>query len=312
MDLDDDGDGYDDTEDSFQFDATEWEDTDSDGIGNNQDYDDDGDGWTDIIEPNCGTDPLNAESSPVDTDNDGTCDFLDPDDDDDSVMDVDDDFPRDPNESKDTDGDGIGNNADMDDDDDGWPDSSEALCDTSPLSDQSVPEDTDMDGNCDLLDMDDDNDGVPDSGDVFPKDANEWEDLNNDGLGDNGHPLSLFDKMKLSPGISALAVIAILALLGVLVYSTTFSGGGASPISNILAKKQDSAEGSDYSNAQMENPPPPVPPGLEEESENQRNYAKSWEDLPPGGQYTETVPMRYEGEDCGIWEQREDESWVKK
>ena len=40
MDLDDDGDGYDDTEDSFQFDATEWEDTDSDGIGNNQDYDD--------------------------------------------------------------------------------------------------------------------------------------------------------------------------------------------------------------------------------------------------------------------------------
>ena len=52
--------------------------------------------------------------------------------------------------------------------------------------------------------------------------------------------------------------------------------------------------------------------GLEEESENERNYAKSWEDLPPGGQYTETVPMRYEGEDCGIWEQREDESWVKK
>ena len=312
MDLDDDGDGYDDTEDSFQFDATEWEDTDSDGIGNNQDYDDDGDGWTDIIEPNCGADPLNAESSPVDTDNDGTCDFLDPDDDNDSVMDVDDDFPRDPNESKDTDGDGIGNNADMDDDDDGWPDSSEALCDTSPLSDQSVPEDTDMDGNCDLLDMDDDNDGVPDSGDVFPKDANEWEDLNNDGLGDNGNPLSLLDKMKLSPGISALAVLAILALLGVLVYSTAFSGGGASPISNVFHKKQDSAEGSDYSNTQVENSPPPVPPGLEEESENERNYAKSWEDLPPGGQYTETVPMRYEGEDCGIWEQREDESWVKK
>ena len=45
-----------------------------------------------------------------------------------------------------------------------------------------------MDGNCDLLDMDDDNDGVPDTEDVFPKDVNEWEDLNNDGMGDNGHP----------------------------------------------------------------------------------------------------------------------------
>ena len=76
------------------------EDTDSDGIGNNQDEDDDGDEWPDIIEPNCGADHLNAESSPIDTDNDGTCDFLDPDNDNDSVMDVDDDLPCDPNEGK--------------------------------------------------------------------------------------------------------------------------------------------------------------------------------------------------------------------
>tara|TARA_S200000501_G_scaffold8399_1_gene7479 strand:- start:2580 stop:5696 length:3117 start_codon:yes stop_codon:yes gene_type:complete len=312
MDSDDDGDGYEDAEDSFQFDATEWEDTDSDGIGNNQDDDDDGDGWTDIIEPNCGAEPLNAESSPVDTDDDGTCDFLDPDNDNDSVMDVDDDFPEDQNESKDTDRDGIGNNADEDDDDDGWPDSSELLCDTSPLSDQSVPEDTDMDGNCDLLDMDDDNDGVPDSRDVFPKDVNEWEDLNNDGLGDNGHPLSLADRMKLNPGISALAILVIVSLLGVLIYSNASSRGSITPILEIFSKKHDSVQSSDYSRVGAEKSPPPVPPGLVDEPENNVNYAKSWEDLPPGGQYTDSVPMRYQGEDCGIWEQRDDESWVRK
>ena len=312
MDSDDDGDGYEDAEDAFQFDATEWEDTDSDGVGNNQDDDDDGDGWTDIIEPNCGADPLNAQSSPVDTDDDGTCDYLDPDNDNDSVMDVDDDFPEDQNESKDTDGDGVGNNADLDDDGDGWPDSSESLCNTSPLSNQSVPEDTDLDGNCDLLDMDDDNDGVPDSGDVFPKDVNEWEDLNNDGLGDNGYPLSLADRMKLSPGISALAILAILSLLGVLIYSTKSSEGRLTPISSIFSKKQNADQPPDNPHSEVENSPPPVPPGFEHEPKNEPHYAKSWEDLPPGGQYTDSVPMRYEGVDCGIWEQRDDESWVRK
>ena len=312
MDSDDDGDGYDDDEDSFQFDATEWEDTDSDGVGNNQDGDDDGDGWSDLIEPNCGADPLNSTSFPVDTDNDGTCDFLDPDDDNDTVIDVDDDLPKDPDEIKDTDGDGIGNNADVDDDADGWPDSSELLCDTSPLSAQSIPDDTDMDGNCDLLDKDDDNDGVLDSEDDFPKDADEWEDLNNDGMGDNEHPLSLVENMKLSPGISALVVLTILALLGALIYSTALSRGGTSPISDFFSKKKDSTEDSEYYNNQTENSPPPVPPGLEDESENDQNYAKSWEDLPPGGQYTETLPMRYEGDDCGIWVQGDDDSWVKR
>ena len=143
----------------------------------------------------------NASSSPADTDNDGTCDFLDPDDDNDSVMDVDDDLPEDPNESKDTDGDGIGNNADLDDDDDGWSDYPRC-CAISPLSEQSVPEDTDMDGDCDMLDTDDDNDGVPDDRDVFPKNADEWEDPNNDGLGDNGNPLSLIDNMKQARALS--------------------------------------------------------------------------------------------------------------
>ena len=43
---------------TFSLDPTEWEDTDSDGIGNNADLDDDGDGWTDSDESICGTDPL--------------------------------------------------------------------------------------------------------------------------------------------------------------------------------------------------------------------------------------------------------------
>ena len=44
----------------------------------------------------------------MDADNDGIIDLLD-------------DFPLDPNESKDTDGDGIGDNADLDDNNDGFP-----------------------------------------------------------------------------------------------------------------------------------------------------------------------------------------------
>ena len=118
--------------------------------------------------------------------------------------------------------------------------------------------------------------------------------------------------MKLSPGISALVVLTILALLGALIYSTALSRGGTSPISDFFSKKKDSTEDSEYYNNQTENSPPPVPPGLEDESENDQNYAKSWEDLPPGGQYTETLPMRYEGDDCGIWVQGDDDSWVKK
>ncbi len=46
-DDDDDGDGYNDTEDAFPNDATEWKDNDNDGIGDNADPDDDNDGWED-------------------------------------------------------------------------------------------------------------------------------------------------------------------------------------------------------------------------------------------------------------------------
>ncbi len=310
MDADDDGDGYPDLDDAFQYDASEWDDTDSDGVGNNADEDDDGDGWPDTLEPNCGADPIDPNSRPSDSDGDGSCNFLDPDDDNDSVNDLDDDFPLNPNEARDTDGDGIGDNADNDDDGDGWTDSAESLCDTSPLSQTSVPLDTDEDGTCDMLDMDDDNDGVPDSGDLFPKDELEWEDANNDGLGDNGNPLSLIDKMELNPGITALALIAILAAVGAVAY-VNITRNPEGPLSRLI-KREDSYPSDGVTSVITHgNHIPPVPHGFEDTARDEGTYAKTWESLPAGGEYTETEPMMYVGEICGTWEQQEDDSWIR-
>ena len=73
-------------------------DLDSDGCrDSDEDDDDDGDYFTDTVETNCGTDPLNASDYPVDIDGDGLCAQFDDDDDGDGVLDVDDIFPEDPN-----------------------------------------------------------------------------------------------------------------------------------------------------------------------------------------------------------------------
>lgn len=144
-DTDDDGDGVLDTQDDFPLDPNEDTDTDGDGIGNNADTDDDDDGVSDADEISEGTDPLDADDTPVDTDGDGIFDGADLDDDGDGVNDADDAFPLDPNEDTDTDGDGIGDNADLDDD----------------------------------------GDGVADTDDVFPLDSTEWADSDGDGIGDN-------------------------------------------------------------------------------------------------------------------------------
>ena len=181
IDSDDDADGVEDSEDQLPFDATEWNDLDMDGIGDNADTDDDGDGWGDLDEPNCGTDPADPDSTPVDFDGDSICDPVDSDDDNDLVIDTDDDFPYDSSESRDTDGDGVGNNADTDDDDDNWPDNFEEICQTDPLSILSIPLDTDGDGSCDLVDDDDDNDGWVDDDDAFPLDSSRWAQ-SDDGL----------------------------------------------------------------------------------------------------------------------------------
>ena len=163
-DLDDDGDGWTDVDESDCgtdpldgndvpvdadsngiCDALEGDDFDGDGIPNDQDADDDNDGWDDTDETSCNTNPLNSDSTPTDTDGDGICDYLDSDDDGDGVEDSNDCDSLDPNE---------------------W-------------------NDNDMDGICDGADDDDDNDGVLDDDDAFPEDPSEWSDTDGDGKGDN-------------------------------------------------------------------------------------------------------------------------------
>jgi hypothetical protein len=369
VDSDDDGDGVLDEDDVFPRDNSEWEDTDSDGIGNNFDDDDDGDNWYDIFEPNCGTDPLDGNSIPLDFDEDWVCDLVDDDDDNDGVTDVDDPFPKNPLESVDTDSDGIGNNADNDDDGDGWTDNSEALCFTSSLSSNSVPDDMDGDKTCDQNDPDIDGDNIINEQDAFPMDSSEWVDRNNDGRGDNAYPLSIIDKMSLNPIPTILISFTIIALIGgvVLVYTnqqksskndilkgtdmTSYMENDLAtneeindfeensdfvavnevipdPTFTIISDSEDSIEDEkqfDTESKGIKIPPPPPgftpemrsipppPPGFEPAPINPESnmVVASWEDLPPGGEYTETDPLRYTGVGIGMWVEKEDESWER-
>ena len=63
--VDSDGDGTLDELDVFPMDATEFEDTDSDGTGNNADTDDDNDGYSDAIETAAGTSTIDASDIPT-------------------------------------------------------------------------------------------------------------------------------------------------------------------------------------------------------------------------------------------------------
>jgi len=138
------------------------QDTDYDGIPNDQDEDDDGDGVADIDDEF----PENGNET-VDTDGDGQGDNADNDDDNDEVPDDQDDLPLDPNETTDTDDDGTGDIEDLDDDNDGVSDTEEMNAQTDPLN------------------PDTDGDGVMDGEDPFPLDPNEWEDTDKDQIGNN-------------------------------------------------------------------------------------------------------------------------------
>ncbi len=174
-DTDDDDDGYLDSNDAFPLDGTEWLDTDNDSIGNNADTDDDDDGYLDSNDAF----PLDATEW-LDTDNDNVGNNTDTDDDDDGYLDSNDAFPLDSSEWLDTDNDNVGNNADTDDDDDGYLDSNDAF----PL-DATEWLDTDNDSVGNNADMDDDDDGYLDSNDAFPLDSTEWVDTDNDNVGNN-------------------------------------------------------------------------------------------------------------------------------
>ena len=62
-------------------------------------------------------------------------------------------------------------------------------------------------------------------------------------------------------------------------------------------------------------PPPPPPPGFENASPGEPTVpvrVDSWEDLPDGGDYVQTEPMQYVGEECGTWVRQDDDSWVEQ
>lgn len=84
----------------------------------------------------------------------------------DGVIDSEDAFPNDPNETIDTDGDSIGNNADTDDDGDNYLDSDEILAGSDPLDINDLPIDSDGDFVSDFTDTDDDGDGISDLDEV--------------------------------------------------------------------------------------------------------------------------------------------------
>jgi len=94
----------------------------------------------------------------LDTDGDGIVNTIDDDDDNDGVLDVNDSFSLDENESIDTDNDGIGDNADTDDDNDG-------VLDVDDINRTNPHSDTDGDGIDDLIEgvLDSDGDGISDA-----------------------------------------------------------------------------------------------------------------------------------------------------
>ncbi len=58
--------------------------------------------------------------------------------------------------------------------------------------------------------------------------------------------------------------------------------------------------------------PPPPPPGFEDLASPEPEgpvTVDNWEDLPDGGDYVQTEPMQYTGEDCGTWVRQPDDSW---
>ena len=154
---DTDSDGFVDPVDAFPDDATEWQDTDLDGIGNNADDDDDNDGYLDVDD----VFPLDA-SEWADSDGDGYGDNGD-------------EFPDDAGEWVDTDGDGYGDNGDVfpndptewaDTDNDGYGDNSDAF-----PEDSREWVDTDSDGIGNNGDDDDDGDLTLDDHDAYPLDS---------------------------------------------------------------------------------------------------------------------------------------------
>lgn len=123
---------------------------------------------------------------PYDNDEDGCHDLIEDDDDDnDGVLDFDDACPLRSNGHIDLDMDGLCEGDDEDDDGDLYSDLDEAICGSNSSDSESIPSDVDSDYLCDDVDLDVDGDNVTNEEDAFPRDVNEWNDLDNDGFGNN-------------------------------------------------------------------------------------------------------------------------------
>jgi hypothetical protein len=149
-DVDIDGDGAIDSSDAFPNDATQWRDTDGDGVGDGTDPDIDGDGVLNASDAF----PQDPQWS-ADADADGIGDSSDL-------------FPADADLAYDFDGDGIGDFADDDTDGDGVLDADDAF-----PGNPAFTTDADADGIPDANDADNDNDGIPDAEDPAPQDADD-------------------------------------------------------------------------------------------------------------------------------------------
>lgn len=114
------------------------EDYDNDGIPNTEDTDDDGDCYSDEIEMNLGTNPMDEYEYPPDANRDCIPNVID------------------------FDGDGIENELDPDDDNDCFSDALEEELETNPFDANDKPEDIDGDCIADVLDNDVGNDGFED------------------------------------------------------------------------------------------------------------------------------------------------------
>ena len=161
--VDADGDGWADTEDDLPDNPSQWEDSDSDGYGDN---------------PN-GTNPdgcpTQAGTSYIDVN--GCSDY-----DSDGWSGLSDVFPFDPTQWLDTDNDGYGDNVSGD------------YADNCPTVANGIDEDNqadhDLDGEGDACDTDDDDDGIPDVSDDCPSGITDWmsttvTDYDQDGCLDN-------------------------------------------------------------------------------------------------------------------------------
>jgi len=168
------------------------DDTDGDGIPDNDDIDDDNDGILDI----------NEGDGAVDTDGDGVPDSLDIDSDDDGNPDIVESQGGDPGnflalKGGDPDGDGLDSVFDS------------APADPSPIASQGTsPVDSDDDGIDDHLDIDSDNDGITDlaeasdkNGDGLPDSLPLGSDEDDDGL-DDATPQAVTSRLQTTMGMA--------------------------------------------------------------------------------------------------------------